>query len=30
MRILFDHQVMDAQVRGGISRYFHQLIATLE
>ncbi|MFL6234600.1 MAG: glycosyltransferase family 4 protein [Thermoanaerobaculia bacterium] len=30
MRILFDHQVMDAQVRGGISRYFHQLISTLE
>ena len=30
MRILFDHQVMDAQIRGGISRYFHQLISTLE
>jgi glycosyltransferase involved in cell wall biosynthesis len=30
MRILFDHQVLDAQVRGGISRYFQQLIATLE
>lgn len=30
MRILFDHQVMDAQVRGGISRYFHQLVSTLE
>ncbi len=30
MRVLFDHQVMDAQVRGGISRYFHQLISGLE
>jgi len=30
MRILFDHQIMDAQVRGGISRYFHQLVSALE
>jgi len=30
MRILFDHQILDAQVRGGISRYFHQLICALE
>ncbi|HEY2291511.1 MAG TPA: glycosyltransferase family 1 protein [Thermoanaerobaculia bacterium] len=30
MRILYDHQILDAQVRGGISRYFHQLVRTLE
>lgn len=30
MRILFDHQILDAQVRGGISRYFYQLICALE
>ncbi|HEY4593668.1 MAG TPA: glycosyltransferase family 1 protein [Thermoanaerobaculia bacterium] len=30
MQILFDHQILDAQVRGGISRYFHQLVCALE
>lgn len=30
MRILLDHQILDAQVRGGISRYFHQLVRALE
>ena len=25
MRVLLDHQIMDAQVRGGVSRYFHAL-----
>jgi glycosyltransferase involved in cell wall biosynthesis len=30
MRVLFDHQIMDAQVRGGASRYFHQLASTLK
>lgn len=29
MRVLFDHQAMDAQVRGGVSRYFHELILAL-
>ncbi len=29
MRILFDHQIMDAQARGGVSRYFYKLISTL-
>lgn len=30
MRILFDHQIMDAQVRGGVSRYYYELIATIQ
>jgi glycosyltransferase involved in cell wall biosynthesis len=30
MRILFDHQILDAQIRGGISRYFHQIISTIQ
>lgn len=30
MRVLFDHQILDAQVRGGASRYFHQLVSTLQ
>jgi len=30
MRVLFDHQIMDAQVRGGVSRYFFHLASTLE
>ena len=29
MRVLYDHQIMDAQVRGGVSRYFYQLVSTL-
>ncbi|PYQ66662.1 MAG: glycosyltransferase family 1 protein [Acidobacteria bacterium] len=30
MRVLFDHQILDAQAHGGVSRYFHQLISNLE
>ena len=30
MRILFDHQIMDAQTRGGVSRYFYNLVATIK
>jgi glycosyltransferase involved in cell wall biosynthesis len=30
MRVLFDHQIMDAQVRGGVSRYFYRLGSTLQ
>ncbi|MBL8022448.1 MAG: glycosyltransferase family 4 protein [Leptospirales bacterium] len=26
MRVLFDHQIFDAQVHGGISRYFYELL----
>lgn len=29
MRVLFDHQILDAQVCGGVSRYFYQLASTL-
>jgi glycosyltransferase involved in cell wall biosynthesis len=29
MRVLFDHQIVDAQRRGGISRYFYQLTSAL-
>jgi glycosyltransferase involved in cell wall biosynthesis len=30
MRILFDHQIMDAQTRGGVSQYFYHLISTIK
>jgi glycosyltransferase involved in cell wall biosynthesis len=30
MRVLLDHQIMDAQVRGGISRYFHALSGAMQ
>jgi glycosyltransferase involved in cell wall biosynthesis len=29
MRVLFDHQIVDAQRRGGVSRYFYQLTSAL-
>jgi glycosyltransferase involved in cell wall biosynthesis len=29
MRVLFDHQIMGAQTRGGVSRYFCELISAL-
>jgi glycosyltransferase involved in cell wall biosynthesis len=30
MRVLFDHQIIDAQFRGGVSRYFYQLTSALD
>ena len=30
MRVLLDHQIMDAQVRGGVSRYFHALSGAMQ
>ncbi|HEY0555624.1 MAG TPA: glycosyltransferase family 1 protein [Thermoanaerobaculia bacterium] len=29
MRVLFDHQIVDAQLCGGISRYFYELTSTI-
>jgi glycosyltransferase involved in cell wall biosynthesis len=29
VRVLFDHQIVDAQRRGGISRYFYELTSTI-
>jgi glycosyltransferase involved in cell wall biosynthesis len=29
MRVLYDHQILDAQVRGGASRYFYELVSAL-
>ena len=29
VRVLFDHQIVDAQLRGGISRYFYELTSTI-
>jgi glycosyltransferase involved in cell wall biosynthesis len=29
VRVLFDHQIVDAQLRGGISRYYYQLTSAL-